>query len=92
MTANVVCFTGSGPTLTVNFPGPGSGTVTSQPPGLSCGSTCVTSFPSGTTIVLNATPTGISTFGGWVGCDSTTGQVCIVNNLTANRAVTVTFN
>jgi hypothetical protein len=93
MTANVVCFTGSGPTLTVNFAGAGSGTVVSQPPGLSCGSTCVTSFPTGTTIVLSATPTGNSTFGGWtVGCDFVAGQVCTVNNLTANRAVTVTFN
>jgi hypothetical protein len=92
MTANVVCFTGSGPSLTVNFAGTGVGTVTSQPPGLSCGATCVTSFPSGTTIVLSAAPTGTSTFGGWIGCDSIAGQSCTVNNLTASRAVTVTFN
>ena len=89
MTANVVCF-GSGPTLTVNFsPGPGSGTVTSSPSGLSCATTCSAQFTSGT-VTLTATPNG-STFGGWSGCDSTSGQACTVN-LTSDRTVTVTFN
>ncbi len=97
MTANVVCFTGggggSGPILTVNFAGAGSGTVTSSPVGLGCASTCSTSFPTGTTVTLTAVGTNGSTIGGWTGCDSGgSGSVCIVNNLTANRAVTITFN
>ena len=83
MTANVVCF-GSGPTLTVNFAGTGSGTVTSSPSGLSCATTCSAHFPSGTVILT-------ATFGGWSGCDSTSGQACTVN-LTSDRTVTVTFN
>jgi Divergent InlB B-repeat domain/Bacterial Ig-like domain (group 2) len=90
MTANVVCFTGTGPTLTVNFAGTGAGTVSSSPGGLGCSTTCTASFPSGTTVTLTATPNG-STFGGWAGCDTMPGQTCIVNNLTANRTVTVTF-
>jgi trimeric autotransporter adhesin len=90
MTANVVCFTGSGPTLTVTFAGTGSGTVVSSPPGLNCTATCGTAFVSGTTITLTATPNG--PFGGWLGCDTVSGQVCTVNNLTSNRAVIVTFN
>jgi hypothetical protein len=96
MTANVVCFgsggTGSNPTLTVDFPGPGSGTITSSPPGLGCATTCsTTAFPNGTAVQLTANPTGTSVFGGWVGCDNVNGQVCTVNLIT-NRTVTVTFN
>jgi len=90
MTATVVCFTGTGPTLTVTFAGAGAGTVTSSPPGLGCATTCSASFPSGTTVTLTATPNG-STFGGWAGCDSVAGQACAVN-LSSNRTVTVTFN
>jgi hypothetical protein len=96
MTANVVCFTGSGsggaPILTANFAGTGSGSITSSPLGLSCASTCSSTFASGTTITLTATANAGSTFVSWTNCDSVSGQVCTVNNLTANRSVTVTFN
>jgi hypothetical protein len=93
MTANVVCFTGSGPILTVDFGGTGSGTITSSPSGLSCAATCSTSFPNGTTVALTAMPNG--TFGGWIGCDvvsGSSGEVCTVVNLTSDRTLTVTFN
>jgi List-Bact-rpt repeat protein/Big-like domain-containing protein len=90
MTANVVCFTGAGPTLTVTFAGTGSGSITSSPAGLGCATTCSASFASGTAVTLTATPNG-STFGGWAGCDSVSGQQCTVN-LNSNRTVTVTFN
>jgi hypothetical protein len=95
MTANVVCFTSSGsggPVLTANFAGNGSGTIVSSPSGLSCASTCSATFPSGTTVTLTATPTGTSTFGSWANCDSVSGSVCTVTNLTTSRGVTVTFN
>jgi hypothetical protein len=101
MTGSVVCFTGtsggggSGPSLTVNFQGTGSGTVSSNPPGLSCasGTTCFSnSFSSGTNVSITAAPNG--TFGGWAGCDSVdgTGLTCMVDNLTTARTVTATFN
>jgi hypothetical protein len=93
MTGNVVCFTGGGtvgPALTVDFAGKGSGTISSSPPGLGCASTCSGNFPSGTAVTLTATPSG-STFGGWAGCDTVSGQVCTVT-LTNARTVTVTFN
>jgi hypothetical protein len=94
MTANVICFNagggGGGANLTVTFAGSGSGTVTSSPPGLGCASTCSSSFPSGTAVTLTATPNG-STFGGWSGCDSVSGQACTVN-LNSDRTVAVTFN
>ncbi len=98
MTANVAGLSSTGPILTVNFAGLGSGNVTSSPQGLSCASTvgtCSASFVSGIPISLTATATSPSTFGGWVGCDSTSGPgltVCNINSLTANRVVTVTFN
>lgn len=91
MTANVVCFSGTGQALTLLFSGAGSGTVTSSPSGLSCASTCSGAFPTGTPVVLTAAATGTSTFGGWGGCDTVAGAVCTVN-LTTNRTVTVTFN
>jgi hypothetical protein len=92
MTANVVCFTGSGPTLAVNFSGLGSGTVTSSPGGVNCTASCGTVFVTGTSVVLTATPANGSAFGGWGGCDSVSLQVCTVNDLTADRSVTVIFN
>jgi Divergent InlB B-repeat domain len=90
-TVNVVCFTGTGQALTLVFAGTGTGTVTSVPPGLSCASTCSTALPTGSTIVLTATPTNGSTFGGWSGCDSVSGQVCTVSNISTSRTVQVTF-
>lgn len=98
MTANVACVSATGPILTVNFAGVGTGNVVSSPAGLSCASssgTCSAGFVSGTPISLTATATGSSTFGGWLNCDSVSGvgqTVCNINSLTANRAVTVTFN
>ena len=98
MTANVACVSASGPILTVNFAGLGAGNVVSSPQGLSCTSSavsCSVSFVSGTPISLTATPISPSTFGGWNGCDSTSGagqSVCNITSLNANRAVTVTFN
>src|SRR3989442_8454061 len=54
-------------TLTVNKPGAGSGTVSSNPAGISCGATCSASYNSGTVVTLSAAPSGGSTFAGWSG-------------------------
>jgi hypothetical protein len=53
--------------LTIQKQGTGSGTVTSQPPGIDCGTTCVATFPTGTVVTLTATPAAGSTFAGWAG-------------------------
>jgi Divergent InlB B-repeat domain len=53
--------------LTVEKRGTGSGTVTSQPPGIDCGPTCVAAFPTGTVVTLTATPAAGSTLTGWNG-------------------------
>ncbi|HYL14321.1 MAG TPA: hypothetical protein VEV41_14865 [Terriglobales bacterium] len=98
MTAEVVCFTGTGgggsnPILTVVFaPGTGSGTVISTPSGINCTSTCSATFTNGSAVNVTAAPNTGSTFGNWAGCDSISGPTCIINSLTAARTVTVTFN
>jgi Divergent InlB B-repeat domain/Bacterial Ig-like domain (group 2) len=99
MQANVVCFTGtgggggSGPILTVDFAGGGTGSVTFTPSGFSCASSCGVSFASGTAVNVAATPNSGFSFTSWTGCDSaSTNNQCIINSLTADRTVTVTFN
>jgi serine protease len=77
--------------LSVSKSGTGTGTVTSSPSGISCGSTCSTSFTTGTNVVLTQSPGSGSTFAGWSGggC-SGTGTTCSVT-LNAATAVTATF-
>ena len=71
--------------LTVSPSGTGSGTIASSPGGINCGSTCSASFISGATVTLSATPATGSTFVGWDGACSGTGQ-CV---LTLNAATSV---
>jgi hypothetical protein len=75
----------------VDFAGTGSGSVNSTPSGISCAANCSASFASGTAVNVIATANSAA-FGGWNGCDSVSGQTCIINGLTADRTVTVTFN
>jgi hypothetical protein len=69
--------------------GSADGTVTSSPAGINCGSTCVATFASGTTVTLTATPTGKARFAGWSGDCS--GKSSCVLSMTADHAVTATF-
>jgi hypothetical protein len=76
--------------LTVSKAGTGSGTVTSSPAGIDCGSTCSASFNSGTVVTLTASPTGGSSFGGWSGACTGTGSCQVTMNQA--QSVTATFN
>jgi len=78
-------------TLTISESGSGSGTVTSQPPGISCGTTCSASFPQGTVVTLTANADPGSNFTFWNGCSSVNGSICEVN-MTADKAITATFS
>lgn len=53
--------------LTVEKLGNGSGTVTSDVPGINCGTACSTTYPYGTTVTLSAIPDSGSTFLGFSG-------------------------
>jgi endo-1,3-1,4-beta-glycanase ExoK len=78
-------------TLSVSRNGAGSGTVSSNPGGISCGSSCSASFNSGTNVTLTASPSSGSTFGGWSGSCSGSSTTCTVS-MSAARSVTATFN
>ena len=73
----------------------GNGTVTSvsspaSQAQINCGPTCSVSFGYGTVVTLTATPGFLSFFGGWSGCDSTSGATCTVT-VTSARWVTAKF-
>jgi hypothetical protein len=77
--------------LTVNLAGTGSGTVTSNPSGISCPGTCAANFATGTTVALTATSTNGSTFDGFSGAGcSGSGSTCVVA-MVGNPSVTATF-
>ncbi len=76
--------------LTVQKSGAGSGTVTSSPAGISCGSTCSASYASGTSVTLTATPASDSTFAGWSGGGCSGIGTCQVT-LNASATVTAAF-
>jgi PASTA domain/Divergent InlB B-repeat domain/Sortilin, neurotensin receptor 3, len=74
--------------LTVGKSGTGSGTVSSSPSGVSCGTACSHAFAYGTQVTLNANPDAGSTFAGWSGaCSGTSCQV----TMSQGRRVTATF-
>jgi hypothetical protein len=77
-------------TLALTKAGGGSGTVTSSPAGISCGSTCAHAFRHGTAVTLTAAASGRSRFAGWSGGCSGTGSCTLT--MSANRSVTATFN
>jgi virginiamycin B lyase len=85
-------FTLTAPTfmLSVVSTGNGSGTVTSAPSGINCGSSCAASFANGTQVILNATAASGSTFVGWSGAGCAGVGSCTVG-LTADTAVTANF-
>ena len=78
-------------TLTVSRSGAGSGTVTSSPAGISCGSTCSASFNSGTSVTLTASVASGSVFAGWSGGGCSGTGTCTVT-MNAGTSVTATFN
>ncbi len=79
---------GGGPVLTVTKSGPGSGTVSSAPAGISCGTACSFSFASGAVVALTAAPASNSAFAGWSGdADCSDGSL----TMSAARSCTATF-
>lgn len=75
--------------LSVTKTGGGTGTVTSSPAGISCGSACTSAFDIATNVTLSAQPAAGSTFTGWSGACTGTGG-CVVN-LSSAKSVTADF-
>ncbi len=86
----------SNKTLIVSFPGTGSGSIisTSGPsPALNCSAPpCSAILASGTSVSLQRSTTSLgSTFAGWSGCDSQSGDNCSLT-MTTDRTASATFN
>jgi uncharacterized repeat protein (TIGR02543 family) len=73
-------------TLTVNKSGTGTGTVTSKPSGINCGTDCTEDYLGGTSVTLTAKAATGSRFTGWSGACTGT-STCRVTMTTANAAV-----
>jgi len=78
------------PKLTVAKAGSGAGTVSSNPAGIACGSTCASRFNDGAPVTLTATAAAGSRFAGWSGAGCTGTGTCTVAP-TGDTAVTATF-
>jgi hypothetical protein len=68
----------------------GSGTVTSTPGGIACGTDCTETFAPGNIVILQATPATGSTFVGWTGgvCSGT--GLCAIT-MTQSQSVVAQF-
>jgi hypothetical protein len=79
-------------TLTVAAEGSGSGTVSSSPSGVSCGSTCSAQFNQTSQVQLTETPAPGSTFAGWAGSGCLGTRVTCQVTMTTAENVVATFN
>jgi hypothetical protein len=77
-------------TLTISLAGTGSGTVTSSPAGIDCGSQCSAGYGEGTAITLHATAAAGSHFAGWSGGGCSGSGPCSLT-LDGNASVVATF-
>ena len=68
----------------------GSGSVTSSPAGINCGSDCTETYDPGTGVTLTAAPQAGTTFAGWGGACTGTSTTCTLT-MSAARSVTATF-
>jgi uncharacterized repeat protein (TIGR02543 family) len=77
--------------LTVSKTGTGSGTVTSSPSGVNCGSTCSYDYEHGTSVTLTASTSTGNVFTGWSGEGCSGTGTCVVS-MTQARNVTANFD
>lgn len=77
-------------TIAVSRSGSGSGTVTSSPSGITCGTSCSHGYPYGTSVTLTANAAKGSRFSGWSGACTGTGGCALTTN-DNNTAVDATF-
>jgi hypothetical protein len=78
-------------TLTIVKLGTGSGTVTSSPSGINCGTTCTYQFAYGSSATLTATPDASSVFSGWLGGATGSGSTVTIT-MNSDIIVEAVFN
>ena len=76
--------------LTVQKAGGGSGTVTSSPSGIDCGSDCTETYNAGTIVTLTAVAASGSIFEGWSGGGCSGTGTCAVT-MDTSKTVTAAF-
>jgi hypothetical protein len=77
--------------LTVTKVGAGTGTVTSSPSGIECGSTCQASFLHGTAVTLTGAPGPNTEAVKWSGCGSVNGENKCLVSMSGAKEVKATF-
>ncbi len=82
----------SAPVLSVMLAGTGTGSVSSNPAGISCPGTCSASFQSGTQVTLTAAAGTNSYFAGWSGGGCSGNNPTCQVALSASQQVTATFD
>lgn len=85
---------GANQSITIALAGDGTGTVTSAPSGINCGTTCTATIFSNTAITLTATPAAGYTFTGWSGGGCTGSTPCKITgaSTTGTQTITATFS
>ncbi len=78
-------------TLEVEKEGSGSGTVTSSPAGIKCGSECEAEYEEGETVTLTAEPSLGSEFVEWEGCDEEPSATKCKVTMDEDRVVVAVF-
>lgn len=78
-------------TLTVSKTGTATGSVTSAPAGINCGSDCFEPYVPGTLVTLTATPSGDSVFTAWSGGGCSGAGSCTVT-MDATKSITAQFD
>ena len=77
-------------TQVLTVAGTGDGSITSDPSGIDCGTTCSASYPTGTSVVLTARPAAGQVLQAWGGACTGASATCSVS-MDAARSVTATF-
>jgi hypothetical protein len=86
---NVTATFGVAYTLAVTKTGSGTGAVSSDIGGISCGASCSADYPTGTVVTLTATASSGSRFTGWSG--ACTGTASCIVTMSQARNVTADF-
>ncbi|NEX15358.1 MAG: hypothetical protein C1943_01660 [Halochromatium sp.] len=76
--------------LRVSLSGTGSGTLTSDPPGINCGNDCFASYAPGTEVTLTAIPAAGSHLTGWSQTNCGAANTCTLR-LNSAQTLSVTF-